>query len=203
MKRINMRRIYAKMRPHGHKSLLVAGALVLLLASQVRTFIKSGEILGYGVRKISKTAESQRKIDRENTDMASKSLACRLSDKKNIEAVTGQKMNQSTLYADSEQKPIVSSCRYTSTDNGSHPEWVVTIALKETANESDAKKEIEGIKVASQDSVSVEGIGDEAYFSQSLGRLTIRSKSRYMNLFVNKADSSRLEALKKIAQKML
>lgn len=191
------------------KNTLIAFVLLVLLVTQVYSFKNEGEILGFQVRKVT-TKQGLQGAPTSAKDETSQSTVCKTVSAQFVADLFDVKeLQKSTFYKDVKRDDLTSNstCIYTTNlkDTKEEDKVAVTVSLQEKASEDLATKEAQRIKERN-DAKPIDGLGDEAYFSESSNQLTVRTENRVVNVFIKVGSNSRAnaqEAAKQISNKLL
>lgn len=191
------------------KNILIASALLILLITQVYSFKNEGEILGFQVRKVT-TKQGLQGAPNSIKDETSDSLVCKTVSVEFVADQVGVKeLQKSTLYKDIKRDNLTSNstCIYTTSlkDTKEDDKVVVTVSLQEKASADLATKEAQRIKER-DDAKSIDGLGDEAYFSESFNQLVVRKDNKVVNVFIKVGPNSKVnteEVARQISNKLL
>lgn len=191
------------------KNILIAFALFLLLITQVYSFKNEGEILGFQVRKVT-TKQGLQGAPSSIKDETSDSIVCKTVSAEFVADQVGVKeLQKSTLYKDIKRDNLTSNstCIYTTSpkDTKEDDKVVVTVSLQEKGSADLATKEAQRIKER-DDAKSIDGLGDEAYFSENFDQLVVRKDNKVVNVFIKVGSNSKVnveEAARQISNKLL
>jgi hypothetical protein len=193
------------------KQWIIVALVALLLSTQVASFVKKGELLGVKVRE-SNSGQNKGLRGAENArrDESDKSSVCKKVSDSFVSELVGKEVRKGAISADiGGSSNLVSSCIYTTDpakDKGVDSRSV-TVSLKVTDNEGSAKDLFKNLKETNTSATEeVNSLGDEAFYTPRLNRLTVRSSKSFVNVFVKAGSPDSLDELdvaKKIAEKLL
>jgi hypothetical protein len=206
----NYRKMLVKIKNLSLRQLLIILLVALILLTQLLSFIRMGEILGFKVREVNNSQNKGLKgLESVSKNESEKSSVCKNISSEFVSELVGKKVRSSSISADIKEPNLVSSCIYSTDptrDKGSDSRSV-TVSLKVTQDEVSAKDLFSDLKEKNALGLEdVKGFGDEAFFTPKLNRLTVRSSKSFINVFVKAGDQDalgELEVAKKIAEELL
>lgn len=183
------------------KNAILIALAILLVASQVYTFIDRGQILSFKVRTVNKKVDTKALTTKRSQQDISKSLVCSTISPDFMKKLLGTEVKQSTLYSDVMNNKLTSNstCIYTADKK------TVTISFQEKSDKDLAVKEVQKTKSKSS-SKEVKDYLDESYFVESAGQLTSRKGNKVVNVFIKVESGSKLniqDVAKEITNKLL